>query len=74
MTPTLYRYKDSIECIKPMPGHTPGEGWTPLYDQDAMDAAICVVAALLMVHERRGEQTAKTLAAQMIQSAREDAA
>lgn len=74
MKPVLYRYRDSESVIKPMDGYTPGEGWEPLYDQAAMDAAVCVVAALLMVHERRGEQTAKTLAAQMIQSAVEDAA
>jgi len=40
MKPVLYRYKDSESVIKPMDGYTPGEGWEPLYDQAAMDAAI----------------------------------
>ena len=40
MNPVLYRYRDSESVIKPMEGYTPGEGWTPLYDQAAMDAAI----------------------------------
>jgi len=30
--PVLWRYRDSEQCIKPMDGYTPGEGWTPLYD------------------------------------------
>lgn len=30
--PALWRYRDSEQCIKPMDGYTPGEGWTPLYD------------------------------------------
>jgi hypothetical protein len=29
--PALWRYRDSEQCIKPMDGYTPGEGWTPLY-------------------------------------------
>jgi hypothetical protein len=29
--PVLWRYRDSEQCIKPMDGYTPGEGWTPLY-------------------------------------------
>lgn len=29
--PVLWRYRDSEQCIKPMSGYTPGEGWTPLY-------------------------------------------
>lgn len=40
MRPVLYRYRDSESVIKPMEGYTPGEGWEPLYDQSAMDAAI----------------------------------
>ena len=30
MKPVLYRYRDSEQCIKPMEGYTPAEGWTPL--------------------------------------------
>ena len=40
MKPVLYRYRDSESVIKPMEGYTPGEGWTPLYDQAALDAAV----------------------------------
>ena len=40
MRPVLYRYRDSESVIKPMEGYTPGEGWEPLYDQAAMDAAV----------------------------------
>lgn len=40
MKPVLYRYRDSESVIKAMEGYTPGEGWTPLYDQAAVDAAI----------------------------------
>lgn len=29
--PVLWRYRDSEQCVKPMAGYTPGEGWTPLY-------------------------------------------
>ncbi len=29
--PVLWRYRDSEQCIKPLDGYTPGEGWTPLY-------------------------------------------
>jgi len=32
MNPILYRYKDTESVIKVMDGYTPGEGWTPLYD------------------------------------------
>ena len=32
MKPVLYRYRDSESVIKHMDGYTPGEGWTPLYD------------------------------------------
>lgn len=39
MKPVLYRYRDSESVIKAMEGYTPGEGWTPLYDQAAVDAA-----------------------------------
>lgn len=39
MRPVLYRYKDTESVVKAMDGYTPGEGWTPLYDQAAMDAA-----------------------------------
>ena len=40
MKPVLYRYRDSESVIKAMEGYTPGEGWTPLYDQSAIDAAV----------------------------------
>jgi hypothetical protein len=40
MKPVLYRYRDSESVIKAMEGYTPGEGWTPLYDQAALDAAV----------------------------------
>ena len=40
MKPVLYRYRDSESVIKAMEGYTPGEGWTPLYDQAAIDAAV----------------------------------
>ena len=40
MRPTLYRYRDSETVIRTMDGYTPGEGWEPLYDQAAMDAAV----------------------------------
>lgn len=39
MKHVLYRYRDSESVIKAMEGYTPGEGWTPLYDQAAIDAA-----------------------------------
>lgn len=39
MKPVLYRYRDSESVIKAMEGYTPGEGWTPLYDQAEIDAA-----------------------------------
>ena len=40
MNPVLYRYRDSESVIKPMDGYTPGEGWEPLYDQAAIEAAV----------------------------------
>ena len=40
MKPVLYRYRDSESVIKVMEGYTPGEGWEPLYDQAAVDAAV----------------------------------
>lgn len=40
MNPVLYRYRDSESVIKAMEGYAPAEGWTPLYDQAAMDAAV----------------------------------
>ena len=38
MKPVLYR--DSESVIKAMEGYTPCEGWEPLYDQAAIDAAV----------------------------------
>ena len=40
MKPVLYRYRDSESVIKAMDGYTPGEGWEPLYEQAAIDAAV----------------------------------
>ena len=40
MKPVLYRYRDSESVIKAMEGYTPSEGWEPLYDQAAVDAAV----------------------------------
>ena len=40
MNPVLYRYRDSESVIKAMEGYTPAEGWEPLYDQSAIDAAV----------------------------------
>ena len=40
MKPVLYRYRDSESVIKAMDGYTPCEGWEPLYDQAAIDAAV----------------------------------
>ena len=40
MKPVLYRYRDSESVIKPMEGYAPTEGWEPLYDQAALDAAV----------------------------------
>ena len=45
MNPVLYRYRDSETVIKPMEGYTPGEGWTPLYDQAAMNDAVAAERA-----------------------------
>ena len=38
MKPILYRYKDTEAVIKVMDGYTPGEGWTPLFDEETMKA------------------------------------
>ena len=40
MKPVLYRYRDSESVIRAMDGYTPGEGWEPLYDQAAIEAAV----------------------------------
>ena len=40
MKPVLYRYRDSESVIKQMEGYTPPEGWEPLYDKAALDAAV----------------------------------
>ena len=40
MKPVLYRYRDSESVIKQMEGYTPSEGWEPLYDKAALDAAV----------------------------------
>ncbi len=39
MKPILYRYKETESVIKVMDGYTPGEGWTPLFDEETMKAA-----------------------------------
>lgn len=39
MNPILYRYKDTESVIKVMDGYTPGEGWTPLFDEETIKAA-----------------------------------
>ena len=60
MKPTLYRYRYSEQCIKPMDGYTPGEGWEPLYDQAALDAATaaererCAKVCDAIAHDWRG--------------------
>ena len=60
MRPVLYRYRDSESVIKPMEGYTPGEGWTPLYDQAALDAAVaaererCAKVCDAIAYEWRG--------------------
>ena len=40
MKPVLYRYRDSESVIRAMDGYTPCEGWEPLYDQAALEAAV----------------------------------
>ena len=60
MNPVLYRYRDSESVIKAMEGYTPGEGWTPLYDQAAIDAAVaaererCAKVCDAIAYEWRG--------------------
>ena len=60
MKPVLYRYRDSESVIKAMEGYTPGEGWTPLYDQAAVDAAVtaererCAAICDAIAYEWRG--------------------
>ena len=60
MKPVLYRYRDSESVIKAMDGYTPGEGWTPLYDQAAVDAAVaaererCAKVCDAIAHDWRG--------------------
>ena len=60
MKPVLYRYRDSESVIKAMEGYTPGEGWEPLYDQAAMNAAVaaererCAAICDAIAHDWRG--------------------
>ena len=60
MKPVLYRYRDSESVIKAMEGYTPGEGWTPLYDKAALDAAVaeererCAKVCDAIAYEWRG--------------------
>lgn len=60
MKPVLYRYRDSESVIRTMEGYTPGEGWTPLYDQAALDAAVaaererCAKVCDAIAYEWRG--------------------
>ena len=60
MKPVLYRYRDSESVIKAMDGYTPGEGWEPLYDQAAIDAAVaaererCAKVCDAIAHDWRG--------------------
>ena len=60
MKPVLYRDSDSESVIKAMEGYTPGEGWTPLYDQAAIDAAVaaererCAKVCDAIAYEWRG--------------------
>ena len=60
MNPVLYRYRDSESVIKAMEVYTPGEGWTPLYDQAAIDAAVaaererCAKVCDAIAYEWRG--------------------
>lgn len=60
MKPVLYRYRDSESVIKAMEGYTPGEGWTPLYDQAEIDANIaaererCAKVCDAIAYEWRG--------------------
>jgi hypothetical protein len=60
MKPVLYRYRDSESVIKPMEGYTPPEGWEPLYDKAALDAAVaeererCAKVCDAIAYEWRG--------------------
>lgn len=60
MKPVLYRYRDSESVIEAMEGYTPAEGWTPLYDQAAIDAAVaaererCAKVCDAIAHDWRG--------------------
>ena len=60
MKPVLYRDSDSESVIKAMEGYTPGEGWTPLYDQAEIDANIaaererCAKVCDAIAHDWRG--------------------
>ena len=60
MKPVLYRDSDSESVIKAMEGYTPGEGWTPLYDQAEIDANIaaererCAKVCDAIAYEWRG--------------------
>lgn len=60
MKPVLYRYRDSESVIKAMEGYTPCEGWEPLYDQAAIDAAVaaererCAKVCDAIAHDWRG--------------------
>ena len=60
MKPVLYRYRDSETVIRAMEGYTPGEGWEPLYDQAAIDAAVaaererCAKVCDGIAHDWRG--------------------
>lgn len=52
--PVLWRYRDSEQCIRPMDGYTPGDGWTPLYDnpQPEREHTEGEVQALLNAREK----------------------
>ena len=60
MKPVLYRYRDSESVIMPMEGYTPPEGWEPLYDKAALDAAVaeererCAKVCDAIAYEWRG--------------------
>ena len=60
MKPVLYRYRDSESVIRAMDGYTPGEGWEPLYDQAAIEAAVaaererCAKVCDAIAHDWRG--------------------
>ena len=60
MNPVLYRYRNNESVIKAMDGYTPCEGWEPLYDQAAIDAAVaaererCAKVCDAIAYEWRG--------------------